>query len=119
MIGRPKKGQRRPIAVRGTFVDVARVGSIVVLKTSTQIYVTHAEWIPNIDDVAIARIRDLYMTGDYSHDDLAVMFDTSRSAIFDVTNGLGRFRALAPLPHLAGRSGRPRSRDDRRAVAAP
>ena len=93
-----RRRHRQPIVVRGTLIRIGRVGSTIVLQTTAQIYVTHVEWIPQLDDILIARIRDLYATRDYVPLEIARMFDISHQTVRHVVNGWGRFAYLSALP---------------------
>lgn len=96
-----RRNRRQAIVVRGELVQVGRVGSTIVMQTTEQIYVTHVDWIPQLDDVVIARIRALYATRDFTSLEIARMFDIDDGRVLDVVNGRGRFSHLPALPRPA------------------
>jgi hypothetical protein len=93
-----RRNRRESVVVRGGLVRVGRVGSTIVMQTTEQIYVTHVDWIPQLDDIVIARIRALYATRDFVTLEIARMFDIDDALVRDVVNGRGRFSHLPALP---------------------
>jgi hypothetical protein len=97
-VHRNRLRKREPIAVRGKLVDIACVGSMVILQTTVQTYVTHTQWLSQmVDDFAIERIRAIYALGDYTTYELARMFDVSSATVLRIVRGRDRFEGLAPV----------------------
>jgi len=108
--------QRPPIRVRGKFVEIGRVGATIILLTTAQLYITHADWVPPVDDIAIARIRELYALGDLSLQEIADRFDVSQTLVWECVRGERRFAGLSPIPRPPNRCGR---RNPKYEVATP
>jgi len=86
-----------PVIVRGEYLESTTIGSMVFVRTTLGMYVTHQDWIPGLDPISAARVRELYAIGDHSLMELARMFDVSDTMVHACLSGKGAWKGLPKI----------------------
>lgn len=90
----PRPLRSGALVPRGDFVESDTIGSIVVIKTTAQVYLVHTDWIPEVDPITAARIRAHFASSALSFYELAAMYGVSQPTIERCVKGQHAFRDL-------------------------
>lgn len=85
------------VVPRGELVASTTLGAMVIVKTTAQLYITHLDWIPEVDDVTAARLRARFAVGNITLIELARACGLHARIVENCVRGRGAFDHLPPV----------------------